>query len=115
MTDRLVWTFLISGLVIQAAALGIGFSSVGWRWPLVGAGVLVSLGSLLAAFLDGGKLDGQVLAYIGFNVLVLGLAVGHALSAHPAIAWSLRIGIIIQALGMGFLALFLATFKMKMF
>ncbi len=115
MTDRLVWTFLISGLLIQAAALGTGFTSVGWRWPLVGAGVLVSLGSLLAAFLDGGKLDGQVLAFIGFSVLVLGLAIAHAFSTHPALAWSLRIGMILQALGMGFLVLFLATFKMKMF
>src|SRR5262245_56460341 len=115
MTDRLVWTLLISGLLIQAAALGVGFTSLGWRWSLVGAGVLVSLGSLLAAFLDGGKLDGAVIAYIGFNVVVLGLAVGHALSVHPALVWALRIGILIQALGMGLLALFLATFKMKMF
>jgi hypothetical protein len=115
MTDRLVWTFLISGLVLQAAALGIGFTSVGWRWPLVGAGLLVSLGSLLAAFLDGGKPDGPGLTFIGFSVLVMGLAVGHAFSLHPALAWSLRIGIAIQAFGMGFLVLFLATFKMKMF
>ena len=115
MTDRLVWTLLISGLLIQAAALGIGFSSVGWRWPFVGAGVLVSLGSLLAAFLDGGKPDGALLAYVGFNVLVLGLALGQAFSTHPALVWSLRIGVGIQALGMVLLALFLATFKMKMF
>jgi len=77
--------------------------------------VLVSLGSLLAAFLDGRKLDGQVLAFVGLKVVVLGLAVGHAFSAHAALAWSLRTGIAIQALGMGLLLLLLLTFKMKMF
>jgi hypothetical protein len=115
MNDRTVWTLLISGLVIQAAALGVGFTSLGWRWALVGAGLLVSLGSLIAAFLDGGKPDGALLVYVGFNVLVLGLAVAHAFSTHPALVWSLRIGVGIQALGMILLALFLATFKMKMF
>jgi len=31
MTDRRVYAFLASGLLIEAAALGMGIPSVGWR------------------------------------------------------------------------------------
>jgi hypothetical protein len=115
MTDRIITTLVVSGLVVQAAALAGGFTSLGWRWPMVAAGALVSLGSLVAAVADGGRPDGQVLGFCAFNLAVLCLAVGHAFSTHPGIAWPLRIGIGIQALGLALLLLFLLTFKMRMF
>jgi hypothetical protein len=94
-------------------AVGLGFTSIGWRWPIVVAAALVSLGSVFVVFADGGTLDGTQYALIGFSGLVLALAVGHALSMHPAIAWSLRVGVGLQALGMGLLLAVLLLFRMN--
>ena len=62
---------------------------------------------------DGGKLDEAEVALIGFCVLVLALAVGHAVSMHPAIVWSLRIGVGIQALGLCLFTAFMLFFRMN--
>ena len=113
MTDRMVLTLLVSGLIVQGAAVGIGFTSLGWRWPLIGAGVLVSLGCILGVVLDGGRMDGPAVGVLAFSALVLGLAAGHGFSTHPVLVWSLRIGVGVQALGMALLLAFLLTFKMS--
>jgi hypothetical protein len=105
-------TLVFSGLGVQAAALVLGFTRVGWRWPMVGAGTLVSLGFLLTIWLDGGRLEGLPLAVVLFSILVLGLAGGHAASAHPAVAWPLRAGIIVQALLLLLLVAFFLFFQM---
>jgi len=73
----------------------------------------VSLGTIFVVFADGGTLDGMEYALVGFSVLVLALAVGHSLSMHPAIVWSLRVGVGIQALGMGLLLAILLLFRMN--
>jgi hypothetical protein len=104
---------LVAGLLVQTSAIALGFTRVGWRWPSVAAGVLVSLGFLFVLFADGGKFDGLEYGMLALSVLTLGLAVGRALSTHPAIApflWGLMA---LQAVVMIFLTLVMFFLKMN--
>ena len=104
---------VVSGLLVQATAIALGFTRVGWRWPSVAAGVLVSLGFLFVLIADGGKFDTWEYSLLALSVLTLGLAVGRALSTHPAINAFLWGGIALQAVIMFTLMLVLFFLKMN--
>jgi hypothetical protein len=104
---------LVSGLLVQAAAVGMGFTSVGWRWPIVGAAVLVSLGTLFVVFVDSGRIDGLKSGVIGFSVGVLALALARSLSTHSSFAAFLAGAVAFQAIVMISLLLVVFFFKMN--
>ena len=37
---------VIVGLAVQAAAVGLSFAGLGWRWPIVAADAAVALGAI---------------------------------------------------------------------
>jgi hypothetical protein len=104
---------VFSGLLVQATAVGIGFTSGGWRWPIVGAGAAVSLGFLFVLFADGGKFGRVECGMLGLSVLTLALALAHGWSTHPAIVAFLAGGMALQAVIMILLLLFMLFFRMK--
>ena len=104
---------LVSGLLVQATAIVLGFTRVGWRWPSVAAGLLVSLGFLFVLFADNGKFDGMKYGMLAFTLLTLALAGGRALSTHPAIAAFLWGAMALQAVVMIFLTLIMFFLKMN--
>jgi hypothetical protein len=112
-TDPIIKSLVVSGLLVQTTAVALGFTRVGWRWPSAAAGALVSLGFLFVLFADGGKFDGLEYGMLALSVLTLALAAGRALSTHPAIAAFLWGAMAIQAVIMIFLTLVLFFLKMN--
>jgi hypothetical protein len=100
--DRDVKLLLTAGLLVQALAIGAGFTALGWRWPLLGAAVAVALGMAVATRK----------AWI-FAGAVLLISAGHGISDAPAFAWALRIFFGLEALAMLALAVFMLTFRMN--
>ena len=100
--DGEVKALLIGGLLVQAAAIGLGFTSLGWRWPLVAAAVAVALGALALAR--------RTWAFVAAAILIAGW---HGMSDAPTAAWALRIVFALEALAQLAFLMFMLTFRMK--
>jgi hypothetical protein len=112
MNDSTIKILVSVGLLLQAAAVALGFTSVGWRWPLIAATAAVALGILAVRFIDSPTVDGLGLAVIAFSVAALGAAAWHGASPSPAAAWTARILFGVEALGQLAILLFLLLFRM---
>ncbi|HEX7898892.1 MAG TPA: hypothetical protein VF950_14105 [Planctomycetota bacterium] len=97
--DRDVKILVIVGLIVQAAAIGLGFTALGWRWPLIAAAVAVALGALLLS---------RRAWWI--PAIVIPIAAWHGMS--DAAAWPLRIVFTLEALLQAAVLIFLLTFRM---
>ena len=113
MNDATIKALVSVGLLVQAAAVALGFTSVGWRWPLAAATAAVALGILAVRFIDLPTVDGLGLAVIAFSLAALGAAAWHAASLSPAAAWMTRILFGVEALGLLLLLAFLLFFRMN--
>ena len=109
MSDRSVKALLIAGLLAQAAAVGLGFTSLGWRWPLAAASAGIAVGIAIAAR----RGDALGFALTGFAALAFAVSVWYAVSPAPVASWLLWFVFALEALGQGLLLLFLLTFRMK--
>ena len=112
MNDSTIKALVIVGLLLQAAAVALGFTSVGWRWPLAAATAAVALGILAVRFIDSPTVDGLGLALIAFSVAALGAAAWHGVTPSPVAAWMARILFGVEALGQLAILLFLLLFRM---
>ena len=101
MNDRAVKLLLAAGLAVQAAAVGLGFTALGWRGALIGAAVVVALGALVLS-----RRAWWIAA------IALPIAAWHGMSDAPAAAWALRIVFGLEALAQLALLTFLLTFRM---
>src|SRR4051812_39179626 len=111
MNDDSVKILVTAGLLVQIAAIGLGFSAVGWRWPITGATAIVALG-ILAVMLGWERPnDALSRAVFAAALLALAAAAGHAASPSPAAAWIARGAFGIEALFQILIALFLIFFK----
>jgi hypothetical protein len=113
MNDSTIKVLVSVGLLLQAAAIALGFTSIGWRWPLSAATAAVALGILAVRFIDSPSVDGLGLAVISFSVAALGAAAWHAASTSPAAAWMARILFGVEALLLLAILLFLLLFRMN--
>ena len=100
--DRDIKILVIVGLIAQAAAIGLGFTALGWRWPLIAAAVAVALGALALS-----RRAWWIAA------IAIPIAAWHGMSDAPAAAWALRIVFGLEALAQLALLVFLLTFRMK--
>lgn len=111
MSDRLIKAVLAGGVLLHAGALASGFAGLGWRWPLIAATSVVAL-VVFAVGVPGHGIDNRT-RVIAVSTLAALLAGGlHALSEHPAAAWSLRIVFALQALALLAVLLFFLTFRL---
>ena len=113
MNDATIKVLVSVGLLVQAAAVALGFTTVGWRWPLAAATAAVALGILAVRFIDSPAVDGLGLAVIAFSLAALGAAAWHAASTSPVAAWMTRILFGAEALGLLAILLFLLLFRMN--
>jgi hypothetical protein len=112
MNDDSIKILVTTGLLVQAAAIGLGFSSVGWRWPVAGATAIVALG-ILTVMLGWEPPDDPLKRTVfAAALLALAAAVGHAASPAPAAAWIARAAFGVEALFQILIALFMFFFKM---
>lgn len=109
MSDRSVKALVIAGLLAQAAAVGLGFTAAGWRWPL--AGVTALIAAVIAGTAKWGDDLGSWL--VGFAVVAIAASAWHALSPSPVSVWLLWGAFGLEALLQAAILLFLLTFKMK--
>ena len=112
MNDRRVQALLTAGLLLQAGAIAAGLAGLGWRWPLIGATAVVAL-VVFALAVPGRRMDTFRRVIAGCTLVALAAVVGHALSADPAAAWSLRIVFGLQALALLALLIFFLTFRLN--
>lgn len=112
MTDTIVKAVAASGLLLQLGAIAAGLSGFGWRWPLLTATAVVSLGILLPGMnwrrMD--TFDWSLLSGVLISLAAAGLL---ACSESPAAAWFLRIVFGIQLLVVILLLLFMLCFRMN--
>ena len=101
MGDREIKILAIAGLLVQAAAVGLGFTALGWRWPLIAAAVAVALGMLLPT-----RRTWWIAA------IAVPIAAWHGMSDAPAAAWALRIVFTLEGLLQLAVLVFLLTFRM---
>jgi hypothetical protein len=113
MNDSTIKVLVSVGLLLQAAAVALGFTSAGWRWPLVAATAAVALGILAVRFIDSPTVDGLGLAVIGFSVAALGASAWHGASLSPVAAWMARFLFGVEALGQLLLLAFLLFFRLN--
>lgn len=113
MNDATIKILVSVGLLVQATAVALGFTTVGWRWPLAAATAAVGLGILAVRLIDSPKVDGLGLAVIAFSLAALGAAAWHAASPSPVAAWMTRILFGAEALGLILLLAFLLLFRMN--
>ena len=99
--DNQVKALVAAGLLVQAGAVGLWFTALGWRWPLIAAAVAVALGASL--------LTRKTWGFAAAAILVAGW---HGMSDAPAAAWALRIVFALEALAQLALAIFLMTFRL---
>ena len=99
--DSQVKALVVAGLLVQAGAVGLGFTSLGWRGPLIAAAVAVALGAMVLTRKTW-----------GFAAAVILVAGWHGMSDAPAAAWALRIVFTLEALVQLALLIFLLTFRM---
>lgn len=112
MSDRVAKGILAGCVLLHAGALAAGFAGLGWRWPLIAATALVAV-VVFAAGVPGHGIDNRtrVIAVSTLAALVAGGL--HALSEHPAAAWSLRIVFALQALALLAVLIFFLTFRLN--
>ncbi|HUR37999.1 MAG TPA: hypothetical protein VM222_00815 [Planctomycetota bacterium] len=113
MNDSAIKALVSVALLLQAAAVALGFTSVGWRWPVAAATAAVGLGILAVRVIDSPTVDGLGLAVIAFSVAALGAAAWHAASPSPVAAGMARILFGLEALGLLAILLFLLLFRMN--
>jgi len=112
-SDSTIKALVSVGLLVQAVAVALGFTAMGWRWPLAAATAAVALGILAVRLIDSPAVDGLGLAVIAFSVAALGAASWHAASPSPVAAWMTRILFGAEALGLLLLLAFLLFFRMN--
>src|SRR3954471_1667167 len=113
MNDSTIKVLVSVGLLLQAAGVALGFSALGWRWPLVAATAAVALGILAVRFIDSPTVDGLGLAVIAFSLAALGAAAWHGASPSPVAAWMARLFFGAEALGQLLLLAFLLFFRLN--
>ena len=101
------------GLLVQLGALAAGFTSLGWRWPLVAVTAAGAILLLLLAGVKEGRAEGLNAFVVILTLVSLAAAGGHAASAAPAAAWALRIVFGLHVLLMSALLVFLLTFRLN--
>jgi len=112
MTDSTIKALVAAGLLLQAAALALGFTSLGWRWPLVAVTALIAAGILALSATPVASSDSFERTLMGFSLAAIGAAVWHAASASPAAAWTLRTAFGLEALILTALLAFLLLFRL---
>ena len=112
MGDREIKFLTASGLALQAIAIGLGFTSLGWRWPVASATIAVAAGIAGVILLDGGKIDGVQLVVFVSTLAALAAGVWHAASAAPAAAWTARIAFGLETVLLLFVASIFLFFKL---
>jgi hypothetical protein len=113
MTDGLMKALLVAAMAALSTGLGLGFTSLGWRWPLIAAGSAVAAGTLLLIAIETRSADTFVRTVIGAAVAVLALAAWHGLSPAPAAVWLYRVAFAVEFLFMLAATIFAFTFKMN--
>ncbi len=113
MNDSTIKALVGAGLLLQAAAVALGFTSLGWRWPLVAATALIALGMLAVRAMESSAVDPPGMILIGFSIGALGAAAWHAASLSPAAAWTLRAAFGLEALALLALLAFLLLFRLN--
>lgn len=113
MTDLTVKLLVGAGLAVQGVAIALGFTSLGWRWPISGATAAVGLGILVIQAAAAPPRDSLGRGLAVFAALALASAASHAASASPIAAWAARIFFGIEMLGLFALLVFLLTFRLK--
>lgn len=111
--DREIKVLTWTGLALQATAFGLGFTSLGWRWPIASAVIAVAAGVAGVIFYDGGKIDGAELVVLLVSLGMMAAGIWHAASAAPTAAWAARIAFGAEFLFLCLVAAFFAFFKLN--
>ncbi len=112
MSDRFVQGILAAGVLLHAGAVAAGLAGLGWRWPLIAATVVVAL-VVFAVGVPGHGIDNRTRVISASTLAALATGGLHALSEHPAAAWSLRIVFALQALALLAVLIFFLTFRLN--
>jgi hypothetical protein len=112
MTDGILKVLVTAGLLVQLTALGLGFTSLGWRWPLIAGGSAVAAGCLVVVALETRSMDALSGAFTACCLGVLASAAWHAFSPAPAAAYLYRTWFVIELLFMLLAGWFAFFFKM---
>ena len=110
--DREIKFLTWAGLAIQAIAFGLGFTALGWRWPIASATIAVAAGIAGVIVYDGVKFEGVKFGVLLASFAMLAAGIFHAASSMPAAAWAARISFGVEFLLLVVVALFFVLFKM---
>lgn len=113
MNDSTIKALAAAGLLLQAAAVGLGFTSAGWRWPIAAATAAVALGVLGVQLADAPPRDTVGRGIALFAVAAIAAAAWHAASVSASAAWTARIFFGLEALGQILIVLFFLFFRMN--
>jgi len=113
MNDSTIKALVAAGLLLQAAAVALGFTAAGWRWPIAVATAAIALGVLGVQIADAPPRDAVGRGIALFSVAALAAAAWHAASASPYAAWTARVFFGVEALGQILIALFFLFFRMN--
>lgn len=113
LTDSSIKVLLAVGLTVQVAAVALGFTSAGWRWPISAATGIVAAGLLAVMLACSPPNDGLSRGIFAAAALALAAGIAHASTPAPAAAWLARIAFGVEALFQVLLVLFFLFFKLN--
>lgn len=113
MTDNILRVLISIGVLLQAGALGLGFTRLGWRMPMIVAGVALALGAVGVWLYEGAKIHAIGVGVAVWAVVLSALAAWHGLSDGAAAAWSYRAAFGLQCLAAGLVFWFAFFFRLN--
>lgn len=113
MTDTLFRALISTGVLLQVAAVALGFTRLGWRVPLIVAGVALALGAVAVWLSEGARPHAIGIGTAAWAVVLSALAAWHGLSESPVAAWTYRGAFGLQVLAAGFVFWFAFFFRLN--
>ena len=113
MADREIKVLITVGVGLQVAAVALGFTTLGWRGPLVAAGAALALGILAVWAHEGAKRKAFHLSVVAACLAVLVLATWHGFTDSPVAAWCYRVAFGLQAVAAILFMAFCCLFRLN--
>ena len=95
MTDNTFKALILAGVLLQLTAVGLGFTSLGWRTPLIAAAAALALGAVGVWLGTGADPHPLGVGTALWAAVVLALGAWHGLSDGRLAAWSFRVAFVL--------------------